>query len=145
MGRKVKQFLVVLLLLVVVAAGIGYYAYNKGPLDIQHSKSIKATATELYTLYSTDSVSAQKNYSGKIIEVTGFVTEVSQNLQNEKIILLQTSTPGAYINCTMEGLAGEIKPNETIVLKGLCSGMGQGDPDLGIKGDVYLTRCFIIK
>lgn len=145
MSKNTKRALLIFILLGVIAAGVGYYAYNKGPRDILNSTGIKATAGELYTLYDTDSTAAQKKYSGQIVEVTGVVKEISENQQKEKIVLLQTSAEGASINCTMEGVAGNIKRDDTVVVKGLCSGIGQGEPDLGLKGDVYLARCFILK
>jgi hypothetical protein len=37
-----------------------------------------------------------------------------------------------------------VKPGDAIVIKGLCSGLGGGDPDLGILGDVYITRATLI-
>ena len=140
-----KSILVTLLLVVCLAAAIGYYLFNKGPVDVKNSASIKTTATELYKLFDTDSSEALKKYSGKILQVTGTVAAVSFNQKKEKIILLKTDTGGASINCTLEEDPGEMKLDDKVDIKGICSGIGQGDEDLGIKGDVYLTRCFLIK
>lgn len=140
-----KRLWLVLSLVAVVAAGIGYYAYNKGPRDIRNAKGIEATATELYSLYDADTSAAQKKYSGQVIIVSGQVAEVMLNQKGEKVVLLKSSSEGAYINCTLEENNGELKPGGSVKLKGLCSGIGQGDADLGIKGDVYLNRCVIVK
>ena len=140
-----KSILVTLLLVACLAAAIGYYLFNKGPVDVRNSAAIKTTATELYKLFDTDSSEALKKYSGKILQVTGTVAAVSLNQKKEKIILLKTDIGGASINCTMEEDPGETVPDKKVDIKGICSGLGQGDEDLGIKGDVYLTRCFLIK
>ena len=146
MNRKViKTIIVTLILCTVIAASIGYYIINKGPEDVKNSTSVKIEAASLYTQYSKDSAGAIKKYSGRVLEVSGKVNSVSTNQQNEKVILLETNSGGAYINCTMEENPENIKTNELVNIKGICSGIGQGDADLGILGDVYLTRCFIIK
>jgi hypothetical protein len=45
----------------------------------------------------------------------------------------------------MEGPVENIKETDNIVLKGFCTGMGAGDTDLGIRGDVYMIRCYGVK
>jgi len=60
-------------------------------------------------------------------------------------ILLKTGTEDASVNCTMEEDAKNITANSQVSIKGICSGIGQGDEELGIRADVYLTRCILIK
>ena len=146
MTRKTKKtILVAVLLVAVLGASVGYYLYNKGPMDVKNSSAQKITATELYDLFSKDSTAALKKYAGKVLLVKGLVNSVSVNQQKEKLILLKTTADGASINCTMEEDPGNINANDEVNIKGICSGIGQGDEDLGIKADVYLTRCFLIK
>ena len=146
MTRKTKKtILVAVLLVAVLGASVGYYLYNKGPMDVKNSSAIKITATELYDLFSKDSTAALKKYAGKVLLVKGLVNSVSVNQQKEKLILLKTTADGASINCTMEEDPGNISATHEVNIQGICSGIGQGDEDLGIKADVYLTRCFLIK
>jgi len=146
MNRKTKKnILITVLLLTLLAACFGYYLYNKGPMDIKSSAADKINATELYQLFITDSTRALKKYAGQVLQVKGIVNGISANQQKQKIILLRTTAAGAYINCTMEEDPGKINMNDEIEVKGICSGIGQGDEDLGIKGDVYLTRSFLIQ
>ena len=128
-----------------LVAAFGYYLFNKGPVDVKNSSALKTNAIELYEQFNSDSPGSLKKYSGKILQVTGTITTVSLNQKKEKVFLLKTNTGGASINCTMEEDPGAIKLNDIVSIKGICSGIGQGDEDLGIKGDVYLTRCFLIK
>ena len=133
-------------MMILVACGIfGYYMYNKGPIDVKSSTGVKATPDELYTSYTTDSISAHKKYDDKVLSVKGEVKEITQNSQKQQVILLKTSSSGGYINCTMEESISNVKPGDSVTVKGLCNGIGQGDADLGIPGDVYLTRSFISK
>ncbi len=140
-----KKMIVPLLLLALCGAGIGFYFFNKGPVDVKHSRGIEVTAEDLYKQYDTDSSGANKKYSGKILQVSGEITDISTNADNIKIITLKTGSSSASINCTMEELTETPKASEKINVKGICSGIGQGDADLGLKGDVYLSRCFLVK
>lgn len=144
MKKSTRTFLLIILALLITGGGIGYYLYNKGPVDVQDSNSIKVTAIALYDSYTKDSAVAQKNYTGKILEVSGEVHEASLNQQQKQVILLENGSDGSYINCTMEEPAQKIKATDKVTIKGICSGIGEGDADLGIKGDVYLTRCYFV-
>ena len=117
--------------------------YNKEGPDINNASAIKVSATELYELFTKDSVSAKKNYAEQILEVAGEVSGISKNQQHHLVILLKTNDAGASVNCTMEGPEGDFKNGNKISIKGICKGLGQGDSDLGILPDVYLARCYI--
>lgn len=143
MGENKRKIIVLILVLLLTGGIIGFYLYNKEGPDINNARTIKISATELYELFTRDSVSAKKNYAEQILEVAGEVTGVSKNQQTNLIILLKTNTSGAAVNCTMEGPAGNLQNGNKISLKGICKGLGQGDADLGIAPDVYLTRCYI--
>lgn len=146
MNSKTKKMIGLSLLLLILSGGaIGYYLFSKGPVDVKNSSGKKTDAKSLYTSFSTDTITAQKKFSGKILEVGGVVNEVLKNRENSQVVTLKTSIEGAFINCTMEEENPDIKPGENIVIKGICSGIGQGEPELGIKGDVYLSRCFSVK
>jgi uncharacterized protein (DUF1330 family) len=140
-----RNTLIVLLLLGIGIMLIGFYKYNKGPVNVKNSSAIKMEAAALYDAYQSDSIAAQKNYSGKILQVTGQVSKITDNQQGEMIVLFKTNVDGAFVNCTLQNKTMNIKPNETLELKGICSGLGQGEPDLGILGDVYLTRSILVE
>ena len=143
--KTTKTILVIVFFITVTGAAIGYFLYNKGPLDVKNSSAINVTATELYSAFHSDSTAALIKFAGKVLLVNGKVNAVSVNQQKEKIILLITGTEAAYINCTMEKESENISVNKELTIKGICSGIGQGDAELGIQGDVYLTRCFLVK
>lgn len=131
-------------LLLIAATALGYYFYNKGPFDVKNASGKKIDAGQLYNAYSTDSLSAQKMYSGKVVEVSGEVYEISHNQKNEPYLLLKTSSEGSFINCTLEDAEMiSLKVGDMAAIKGICSGLGQAEPDLGIKADVYVTRGYL--
>jgi hypothetical protein len=140
-----KKLLLILFVLCVAGMGIGYYFYNKGPRNVRSVNALRVDAPELYKAFVSNSGEAQKKYSGKILLVSGVVGKIDANQQKETILFLNTNEPGAYINCGMEESNPVLQLNERVSVKGFCSGMGQGDADLGIKADVYLTRCWVAK
>ena len=136
-----KQFLLFSLLMM-LAVAIGYYFYNKGPVNFKNSEAINITAVELYNAYE-DTLADHKKITGKVLEVAGVIGKIELNQQNETILFLKTNTAGAFINCSMQQTNINLKINDRTHIKGFCSGMGQGDADLDIKADVYLTSCWI--
>lgn len=145
MAGKAKKILAVILALVLTGAAVGYYLWNKPHLDIESATGIKTDAVGLYKAFTTDSVSAKQHFIEKVLEVTGTVSSISKNQQGQTLLMITTGAEGAYINCTMEGQATAVKQGNAVVIKGICNGIGQGDADLGIMGDVYLVRCFLVK
>ncbi len=108
------------------------------------SNAVEISAVNLYNQFINDSTEAGKKYTGEVLEVTGLADAISETQQHETVILLRTAVEGAHVNCTLEqGVTA--KPGKgTVCIKGICSGIGQGDADLGLRADVYLTRCVIV-
>ncbi len=144
-GNKKKYLFLFVFILVLVAVGIGYYMYNKPAINVQNTASKKISATDLYAVFRDDSAQAKKNYTNRIIEVSGMVTLITKNQQQQHVVMLKTNLADASINCTMEGIAPGIAAGKMAAVKGICSGMGEGDADIGILGDVYMVRCYHIK
>lgn len=143
--KRKKIILLLLAGVVAIGATVGYYLYNKGPLDVKHAKGIEVNATDLYQTYFKDSVQAVKKYSNKVVETTGKVAQVTLNQQKQAIVLLITNETGAFINCTMEDSLAVIKEDQIVKIKGICTGIMGMDLSMEILGDVYLSRCYLVK
>ncbi|MGC4101297.1 OB-fold protein [Ferruginibacter sp.] len=151
MTRKTKKtILLTILVLILGAAAVGYYLYNKKHFSVQDSTPVAdIAATDLHRSFMTDSAAAKNKFIGdevnhKVIKVQGEVSEVKKDQQGTFIVLLKTSTGGAFINCSMEGKVENINTGSKIAVKGICTGYNF-DADMGIPGDVILTRCFIVQ
>ena len=142
-ARK-KNIITILFIVLAMAAFAGWYAYNRGPVDVAGADAIETTAASLYQPFISDSASAQKQYSGRVIAVTGIVSQVQRNQSGLPVILLITSPGQGFINCTAETNSfPPLKVNESVSIKGICSGLGSGDEDLGLLPDLYLERCIL--
>ena len=144
-SKRKKIILFLISGIVAIGAAFAFYLYNKGPLNVKDAKGIQINAYDLYQTYFKDSLLAVKKYSNKIVETTGVVAQVTINQQNQKVLLLITKEPGAFINCTMEDSTPIIKEDETVKIKGICTGIMGMDVSMEILGDVYLSRCYLIE
>ncbi|MEO6584438.1 MAG: hypothetical protein ABIO05_08945 [Ferruginibacter sp.] len=144
MTKNTKNILVFSVGLLVLTAGlIGFNMYNKGPVNVGAANAITINPDVLYKEYITDSSTAHKKYDGKVVVLTGMVKDESQNAQKQQVIILATTQQGGNINCTLEQPA-KVTIGKPVTIKGICSGIGEGDAELGIAGDVYLTRSLVI-
>ena len=144
MKRNPKtNILIFFIALVIIGVAAGYMMWNKPHENVKDASAVKISAINLYKIFTSDSAKATSMYLNTVVAVSGEVVQVSNNQQKQQVILLKTQTAGASINCTMEENANNVKAGDTIVLKGICSGYIGGDPDMGLAGDVFLTRCYI--
>lgn len=143
MNKKLKNFALILLVLGAIGLFTGYFMWNKPHLDVAKADATAVDAAALYKIFSTDSAAAKKQYQEKVLLVSGKVHNSSFNQQQQQVITLESGIAEAFVNCTMEKAAGTVNDGSVITIRGICSGMGQGDPDLGIMGDLYMTRCMV--
>ena len=139
----VKKIVITFCLLILIGVAAAFYLWNKPHQNVANAAAVKTNAVSLYKVFKTDSIAANKKFTQQVIKVSGTVNRVSKNQQNQTVVLISTNTDGAYINCTLEQDSKNIQPGQLINIKGICNGIGQGDADLGIKGDVYLVRCYL--
>ncbi len=141
-GRRKRNVFIFLIAAAVMGFVTGYLLWNKPHKDVKDADSIQITSIDLYKIFTEDSAIAKSKYLNSIVAVTGEVKQVSTNQQNQQIILLKTQLPDASVNCTMEENTKDVKPGDSVILKGICSGYINGDADMGLPGDVFLIRCY---
>lgn len=145
MTGTVKNIIITCCLLILVGIAAAFYLWNKPHQDVANAAALKTDAVSLYKIFSTDSIAANKKFTQQVIKVSGTINRILKNQQNQTVVLIKTNTDGAYINCTIEQDSTNLQAGQNVNIKGICNGIGQGDADLGIKGDVYLTRCYLDK
>ena len=143
MTGTVKNIIITCCLLILVGIAAAFYLWNKPHQDVANAAALKTDAVSLYKIFSTDSIAANKKFTQQVIKVSGTINRILKNQQNQTVVLIKTNTDGAYINCTIEQDSTNLQAGQNVNIKGICNGIGQGDADLGIKGDVYLTRCYL--
>lgn len=111
------------------------------PADLSKSDAVETiTASDLYALYSNYEDSANKKYLGEIVEITGRVVEIENQLDTLLTILLGDSLQPGRVSCLIDkkqtAAAKNILLGDVLKLKGICTGYLM---------DVELNRCVIIK
>jgi hypothetical protein len=133
-----KNVLISILVLGAIAAGIGYYMYNKPVASLEKKKAdVEVTASRLVADYEADEKAADSLYLGKIVLVSGKVAAVTTEEGRNKI-QIETDNPMSLVICELEG-GGEavtVKAGDEVNVKGLCS---------GYLSDVILVQSSIVK
>ncbi|MEO8416602.1 MAG: hypothetical protein ABI472_23255 [Ginsengibacter sp.] len=143
MRRKSRNLLFIFTGLALCSFVIIYLVWNKPHREVKGADSVETDAISLYNSFTSDAAKAKADFLDKVIAVSGLVQAVSVNQQQQQIVLLKTSVPGASVNCTMEQNRNKIKQGDKVVLKGICSGYIGGDAEMGIPGDVFVIRCYL--
>ncbi|MDA3931071.1 MAG: hypothetical protein PF541_19140 [Prolixibacteraceae bacterium] len=139
MNKKIKKILFILIPVVIICIVIiAAYTFRKPATSVGNSKAdLSITAIELFTNFENDEENANQIYLGKIIEVTGIVTEVIINQDKTTSIKLDSDNMFGAIICNFN--TEEIKnieEHESITIKGSCSGFLM---------DVILEKCTIVE
>ena len=121
-----------MLLLVVVAAIIGYRMYSKAEPDVTQDKAdVMITAKALVEAFEKDTAAARRQYIDKIVEVSGTVKSVDTS---GAVVMGEEGTPSeVVIGLDRRHLtdAAQLKAGSTAVLQAICSGYtkSSGDSD----------------
>lgn len=143
MVRKTKRnALIIFLAIIVIAAIVGYSIWNEPHRNIKNADGVKVSAVQIYSYLTKDSATMKSKFVNNVVIVSGEVKKVIKNQNGDQVILLKTNIPDGSVNCTMEEKKNDVKPGNTISIKGICSGYIGGDLDMGLPGDVFLIRCY---
>jgi flagellar basal body-associated protein FliL len=148
--KKIIWLAVVALVLISVAAFIGYNLFNKNTKHLGDSKAdLKISATDLIRKFETDEAAANKEFLGKkldyIITVSGPIKEIIKDETGAFTVVLGDSTTRSSVRCSIDSMqnqqAASLKAGSNVSIKGAITGFMKDD--LGIGSDVVLNRCVI--
>lgn len=130
-----KKILLAILMLGLIAAGVGYYMYNKPTESLVDAKpALSISADSLFKAYEADEAAANKMYVDKIIEVNGKLQSVNSDTSGLSLSL-QTSSGMFGVICKLEdkeATESQFQVGQDLKLKGICTGYLM---------DVVLIRC----
>ena len=143
-----KRFILILLVIIVLAAGwYGYKLYTgKVPSLTEVEADATISATDLIAAFEKDSASANKQYLGKILEVSGNVKSVEKE---SSTISLGNAESNSSVRCSLDSAfvkdIASLNPGSAITIKGNCTGYMPDETGLGLGSDVILNRCVLEK
>ena len=143
--NKWLKIVLILAAIGIVAAILVYKLYiNKPHKDIENAKAdFKLKAEVLYNEYVTDKATADLKYNGKVIEISGNLseTEIADTLVVATFVYKQGDFGDEGIRCTMLPKFNEetkkIASGTEVKIKGFCAGFN----DI----DVILEKASLVK
>lgn len=155
---KKKRILKLIIILVVTGMVIGgaivLYMFNMPHRDVQSLKAdYSLTSTEIVNEYLRDKDAANQKYlatdgESKILEITGTVSNITENLNSQSVILIKNIGDKAGVRATMlpgtELLISELKSGKPITVKGVIRSGANYDEDLEMYENVVLEKASII-
>ncbi len=131
-----KKYVLILILIGIIGAGVGYSIYHKPHENINKAKADhRISAIELFSAYQTNEENANAVYLDKIIEVEGLVKETKEE-DGMVNVMLEADDMMFGVRCQLDNLSKhkrvQFAVGEKISLKGKCTGSLM---------DVVMVRC----
>jgi hypothetical protein len=99
----------------------------KGPLDIHSAPTeITINAGSLYAAFESDETAANGTYAGKVLEVSGALSAITQDDAGNYVMNLTADSPMGQVVCNLS--PNEPRPatdtaiGQMITIKGVCTG-----------------------
>jgi hypothetical protein len=156
MQRKtiIKTSLILVVVGTLTAAGIIYYMFNMPHRNVQASRTDYALeVSQLISEYLSDPAAANKKYldesgDSKILEISGKVASITEDFNNQKVVLLKNRESKAGVSCTFthetnSSLNG-IQEGQQIKVKGVIRAGASYDEDLQMFENVIMEKCDLV-
>ena len=102
---------------------------------------ITLTSDQLFAEYDANDIAADKKYKGRILEVSGSVSDISRDILDNIYVTLKSGQFEVFsIQCffadSFEDKAAELRPDQYLTIRGRCDGKF---------GNVMLKDCIIVE
>jgi len=141
------------LVLVVIGVSVGLFLWFMPHRDVKNTPAdFMVQSNVLVEEYLKNNSAANNKYlaedgDSKIFEVTGIVSELFKNQNQERVILLKGGTEELGVECTFikgENISG-IKVGNEITIKGAIERGASYDEDLELGEDVLMGKCSLVE
>lgn len=140
---------------IVMSVLLVLYMFNKPHRDIQ-SQGIdySISASEIVTEYLNDKEAANAKYlsddgESKILGVSGTVSQISENFNGQKVVLLKKASDNAGVSATFtqktNASADVLQIGQQVVIKGVIRSGASYDEDLELYEHVIIEKSDIIQ
>lgn len=152
MERKkiIKAGIIFMVAGVVIAGLVGLYLFNMPHRNVQNQEAdFSLNSSQIVQEYLTDKESANKKYladdgDSKILEITGVVSQVSEDFNGQKVVLLKGDDDKAGVSATFtaetNANAAKLQVGETVTVKGVIRSGAAFDEDLELYENVILEK-----
>ncbi len=157
MTTKKKIFKIALIVIgvgLLIGGGVGYYMFNKPARDVQNTETdFSYQASEIVNEYLSDPKKANDKYldeagNSKVLEISGTVAEISEDFNNQKVILLKAEGDKAGVSCTFTAETNastqNIQIGDQTTIKGVIRSGASFDADLDMYENVIIEKSDIV-
>lgn len=140
---------------ILIAAGSVFYLFNLPHRNVQAAATdYSLNAQSIVNEYLKDATASNKKYleqdgNSKILAVSGKVYSITEDLKQQKVILLKDSADKAGVSCTFTAASNAhvagISLGEAITVKGVIRSGAGYDSDLGLYENVIMEKCDLTK
>lgn len=149
-----KKIFVTLSIGILIAVSVALYMFNKPARDVQATNTdFSYQASEIVNEYLTDAKKANDKYldeegNSKVLEITGTVADISEDFNNQKVILLKGAKDKAGVSATFSKETNShtqnIKVGDEITVKGVIRSGATYDKDLEMYENVTISKSDIV-
>ena len=137
-----------------IGGGSAAYMFYRPHRDVQAAKTdYSITNSEIVSEYLKDQQAADDKYlaadgDSKILEITGTIKKISENYNDQKVILLKEEGDHAGVSATFtfetNHKVSNLEIGETITIKGVIRSGAAFDKDLGFYENVILEKSDLV-
>ena len=125
MKKSIRFILFAAILIAAAGMATGVYLYTLRHKNLDRVKpDFVVTATDLIKEFENDEKSAAVKYTGKILEITGVIKEISEGENNSSNIKLSSGSEFSSVLCTFPDKTAveSFEPGNEITIRGECAG-----------------------
>ena len=137
-----------------IGGGSAIYMFNMPHRDVQASEAdFTLSNSEIVSEYLSDKQDADNKYlaadgNSKILKITGTVIKISENYNEEKVLLLKEESDKAGVSATFTSETNHkvhnLEPGTIVTVKGVIRSGASYDEDLGMYEHVILEKSDIV-
>lgn len=152
--KIIKRILIVLAVGLLAGIGIVLYLFNMPHRDVQAAAAdFRYTASEIVNEYLSDADKANAKYldeegESKILEVSGAVFSITEDFNQQKVVLLKGENDKAGVSCTFtaetNASVASLKIGDQVIIKGVIRSGASYDEDLGMYENVIMEKSKIV-
>ncbi len=148
--KMIKTGIVVAIAGTIIAGAVGLYLFNMPHRNVQKATAdFSLSSSQIVTEYLTDKESANMKYlaedgDSKVLEITGVVSKVSEDFNDQKVVLLKGADDKAGVSASFttetRANAAKLQVGETVTIKGVIRSGAAYDEDLELYENVILEK-----
>ncbi len=154
-GKFLKMGLFAIAIGVVIVGIIVSYLFFMPHRDVQATTTdFVVSVSDIVNEYLTDPAQANAKYldeegESRILEVSGLVAAVTEDFNQQKVVLLRSADSKAGVSCTFtqttNDQTNQLTVGQAIAVKGVIRSGAAYDKDLEMYEDVILEKCALIQ